>query len=252
MSSNVIIHKPKGKTVSKDTIELLYKKFGNYTTFIYKEENEDAPDAEKVIWNAPKRATSLFDMKNKEEIWSEKYETVFMMVNNFSSNGSNGGVFFDEGGENSSWAMSIIPTDIPFIEETGVTHYSNRSKDDIFIKHILKNLNNDSRIRVMDYLAKVTKTPMFLITPENDLQFFGPEMYEVDGVFYSNLEHEDFLSYEQKNFLSRAVAWEEIKNKKEVNLKSLIKECENRPHRILIQAMKKLIPNIGDYIKHLS
>lgn len=242
--SHVLIHKPLGVTVSDKVIEALYKKHGQYIGVTWRDGN-----SEDDVWYFPKKVSAMLEMKSSKDIWGKEVESVFVMNSTYSTNG---GLVIYENEEKSEYAISVIPSDIAGIEEMGVSHYHGRSKDDVFIKNVLLQGFTETKIKVMKFWAEYFSTSMFLITPDYGLTFFGPPLMEVDGVFYSNLEHEDFLLEPQKTFIVNAILFEFLKKKSDIDFNKEKLSLSKMPHRQLVSRMKEFIPNFSEVVSNIK
>ncbi len=228
----VFIHKLKGVTISPEIRQMLQNKYkSGMMVYAFND----------TQWRLPTKVTNLTNMVDMHIPFAEDVESLIYFTD--TCNYTNKKLwFFEENKEAKSWSI-YFPSDIKSVDgsfNTSMKYKFNHSEDssasmlhDIFLK-VASNL---SKLRMLRFFQGYDKSESALIT-NGVVHLFTNNQYDVEGVRFSNLDHENDLSADQVKILALSLSLFKFLKGSPENPRDESNALAKLPHRKLKEIAK--------------
>lgn len=222
----LFIHKPVGVELKPELRKMLATKYGpGYMLYTFCQDN---------VWKAPIKKIAKTDMESNLEAYSADSDSL-IYFNSTVANSYSRTNFFQEITD-THWSIYFPSFNISCIKEGFANSckykYDHQmdSAASMLYERFLKPVSNARRLDVMRFLLEKDGTESAWVC-NGEVHLLTQNVYNIDGMFFSNLEHENDLPTDLVKSLSIALALLGFQKDPASDPKQLIDKFSKMPHR---------------------
>jgi len=225
--SEVFIYKPIGVSVNEDLRKSLAKKYAlGYMLYSCTDKNK--------VWQLPNKKLAKTDMEKDFEPYSKDLSSLIYFNDSATNAYQRKNFFFDD--TEGAWSLYFPSFKIKSIND-GYSNsckfpynHSEDSSASVLYDRFLKHIPNARKLKLMNFLKERDGTESAFIC-NGAVHLITQNLYDIDGVKISNLDHENDLPADIVKTLSVALALLGFQKDASADPKELISQFSSLPHR---------------------